>query len=263
MNNRPPISSSSASVINSYRKRRKSGRPNFIFIMAGLLILIGVGLIIAWLAGPDKPINKFFATETLTPTLTFTSTNTTTPTETPPATQTFTITPTPTFSTSFNYTVQQGDYLELIVKKYNLGDDGVAWIFLLNPFSGTDAQGFPIGVDPSTQNIIPGQVLLLPAPGSPLPTSTPIPVDLPRGTKISYNVRSGDTLAGIASSFNSTEEEIIKENNIADANAIQVGQLLLIPVNIVTPTATRPSTSTPITPGAGTLLPTASITPVN
>jgi len=262
MNNRPPISSSSK-VINAYRKRRKPERPNIIVIAAGLFILAGVILLIAWLAGPSKPISTFFATETPTPTLTFTPTNTSTPTETPTATETPTITPTPTFSTNFNYTVQQGDYLALIVEKYNLGDDGVAWILLLNPFGGTDTQGFPIGVDPATQNIVPGHVLLLPAPGASLPTSTPIPADLPRGTKISYNVRAGDTLAGIAAIFNSTEAAIIEENNIADPNAIQVGQLLVIPVNMVTPTATRPPTSTPSTPGAGTAPPTASVTPVN
>ena len=97
----------------------------------------------------------------------------------------------------------------------------------------------------------------------PLPTSTPIPANLPRGTKVDYIVQSGDTLAGIASLFNSTEEDIIKENNITDPNAIQVGQLLIVPVNMVTPTPTRPPTSTPITPGPGTLLPTTTFTPVN
>lgn len=263
MNNRPPISSSSSSVINSYRKRRQPGRSNIILIIAVILVVIGVILLIAWLAGPSKPISTFFATETPTPTLTFTPTNTSTPTQTPTATETPTITMTPTFSTEFTYTVQQGDYLELIVQKYNLGDDGVAWILYLNPFRGTDAQGFPIGVDPATQNILPGQLLLLPAPGAPLPTATLIPPDLPRGTKLEYTVQAGDSLGLIAAMFNSTIEEIMKENNITDQNAIQVGQLLIIPVNLVTPTATRPPTSTPSTPGAGTAAPTPSFTPVN
>ena len=263
MNNRPPISSSPSSSINSYRKRRQRGGPNIIYIIAGVLVLGGVILLIAWLAGPSKPINTLFATETPTPTLTFTPTNTSTPTATSTATETPTITPTPTFSTSFNYTVQDGDYLAFIVEKYNLGDDGVAWILLLNPYGGVTDAGFPIGVDPATQNIIPGQVLLLPAPGAPLPTATLIPADLPRGTKINYTVQSGDTLAGIASLFNSTEEEIIKENTIADPSKIFVGQLLIVPANLVTATPTRPPTSTPITPGPGTALPTITLTPVN
>ena len=264
MNNRPPISSSSSSsVINSYRKRRQSRGPNIIIIIAGVLVLIGVILLIAWLAGPSKPISTFFATETLTPTLTFTPTNTSTPTETPTATSTTTITPTPTFSTPFNYTIQQGDSLFLIVQKYNLGDDGIAWILLLNPYGGTDSQGYPIGVDPANPLILPGQVILLPAPGAPLPTATPIPADLVRGTKIKYNVQAGDSLSAIAALFNSTVEDIIKENHITDNNAIQVGQQLIIPVNMVTPTATRPPTSTPIAPGPGTSAPTVTFTPVN
>ena len=264
MNNRPPISSSStSSVINSYRKRKKSGGPNIILIIAGVLVLIGVILLIVWLAGPSKPISTFFATETPTPTLTFTPTLTSTPTETPTVTSTATVTFTPTFSTNFTYTVQEGDYLELIVKKYNLGVDGVAWIFLLNPYGGFDERGFPIGVDPATHNIMQGQVINLPAPGSALPTATPIPADLPRGTKINYIVQANDSLGLIAAKFNSTIEDIVKENNITDTNAIRVGDLLVIPVNMVTPTATRPPTSTPITPGPGTVLPTATLTPVN
>ena len=264
MNNRPPISSSPASSISSYRKRRKRGGPNIIYIIAGVLVLGGVILLIAWLAGPSKPISTLFATETSTPTMTFTPTSTSTPTATATATATATITPTATFSTPFNYTVQDGDYLELISQTYNLGDDGIQLILLLNPFGGVDEiTGYPKGVDPLTQNIVPGQVILLPNPGMQLPTATIVSLDLPKGQKEEYIVQSGDSLGRIAALFNSTEEEIIKENSITDPNAIQVGQLLIIPVNMVTPTATRPPTSTPITPGPGTLLPTVTITPVN
>jgi LysM repeat protein len=179
-------------------------------------------------------------------------------------TETPTITPTATFSAPFNYTVQAGDSLFSIVEKYNLGKDGIAWILLLNPYGGTNqTTGFPIGVDPKTQNILPGQDLLLPAPGMPFPTSTPIPANLPKGTKIDYIVQAGDSLGYIAALFNSTIDDIIKENSITDPNAIKVGDLLVIPVNMVTPTPTRPPTSTSIPPGPGTQLPTATFTPVN
>jgi LysM repeat protein len=141
--------------------------------------------------------------------------------------------------------VQAGDYLELISQKYNLGDDGIQLILLLNPYGGIDqATGYPKGIDPQNPKILPGQVILLPNPGMQLPTSTTVPLDLPRGQKEDYIVRSGDSLAKIAALFNSTAEDIIKENNITDPNAIRVGQLLVIPVNMVTPTATRPPTST-------------------
>jgi uncharacterized protein YkwD len=67
---------------------------------------------------------------------------------------------------------------------------------------------------------------------------------------IDYRVLPGDTLAGIAFKFNSLADNIIEENNIENANALQVGQILKIPVNLVTPTATLPATSTPVTPTA-------------
>ena len=259
MNNRPPISSSPSSSISSYRKRRKRGGPNIIYIIAGVLVLGGVILLIAWLAGPSKPINTFFATDTSTPTLTFTPTSTSTPTATATATATATITPTATFSTPFNYTVQAGDYLEIIAKNYNLGEDGIELIMLLNPYGGiNEITGFPIGIDRQNPNILPGQVITLPNPGMLLPTATTVPADLPKGQKEEYIVKSGDSLGRIAELFNSTEDDIITENGITDPNAIRVGQLLLIPVNMVTPTATRPPTSTTAPDSA-----TATWTPVN
>jgi LysM repeat protein len=257
--NRPPISSSPSSSISAFRKRRQRRGPNLVYLIAGLLVLGGVILLIAWLAGPSKPISALFATETPTPTTTFTPTNTPTPTSTTTITATATITPTATFSTPFNYTVQDGDYLALIAETYNLGDDGVQLILFLNPYGGINEDtGYPIGIDPQTQNILPGQVILLPNPGMELPTATPIPADLASGTKVEYTVQTGDSLGAIAALFNSTIDDIIAENNITDPNAIKVGDYLVIPVNMVTPTATRPPTSTNAPDAA-----TATWTPVN
>ncbi|MBC7878403.1 MAG: LysM peptidoglycan-binding domain-containing protein [Anaerolineales bacterium] len=258
MENRPPISSSPSSSINSYRKRRQR-RPTVIYIVAGVFILGGVILLISWLAGPSKPLSAIFATETPTPTLTFTPTNTSTPTETPTVTPTFTITVTPTFSSPFTYTVEAGDSLFSIVEKFNLGEDGIAWILLLNEYNPTNFTG----VDPTTLNILPGEIILLPAPGAPFPTATPISPDLPRGTKIEYTVQPGDSIAAIAAKFNSTEEAIVTDNAITDPNSLFVGQLLVIQVNLVTATPTRPPTSTPVPPGPGTSLPTVTFTPIN
>jgi LysM repeat protein len=96
----------------------------------------------------------------------------------------------------------------------------------------------------------------------PLPTATPIPADLPRGTKLTYTVQAGDTLGGIAAKFNSTIDAIIAENKLDNPNALFVGQQLIIPANIVTATATRPPTSTPITTTPTFLFtPTATNTP--
>lgn len=257
MSNIPPLSTPPGSL-GSFRKRRRSG-PNIIVILAVVLVVGGLGLLIYWLFQPGKPLNTLIATETPTPTVTFTATSTNTPTLTPTETPTATITFTPTFSAPFTYTVQDGDYLALLVERFNLGNDGVALILLLNPYDAENG----VGIDPTTQVVIPGQVILLPNPGMELPTATLIPPNLPRGTLVDYTVKAGDSLGGIADLFNSTIDDIIEENELANPNELFVGQLLRIPVNMVTPTPTRPPTSTPITPGPGTFLPTATLTPIN
>jgi LysM repeat protein len=231
---------STSSVIEKYRKRRQQNQVFIVWGGAVLLILIGIILLVVWLTGPSKPLTTLFATETPTPTLTFTPTVTFTPTETPTATATLTETPTPTRSAPYTYTVQEGDFLATIVENQNLGNDGVALILLLNPYN----EEAGTGIDPTTQIIYPGQEILLPYPGMPLPTATPIPADLQRGTKLTYAVQAGDTLAGIAALFNSTVDDIITENKLDDPNAIFVGQQLIIPTNLVTATATFPPTST-------------------
>lgn len=254
MNNRPSLSSS---PMSSLRKRR--GRNNTVFILAGVLVVAGLGILIYWLLQPGRPLSNLIATETPTPTITPSPTNTNTPSPTSTETPTPTVTFTPTFSAPFTYTVQDGDYLQLIVERFNLGDNAIPLIMLLNPFTPETGAG----IDPTTQIVIPGQVILLPYPGMPLPTATTIPPDLRPGTLVDYVVQSGDSLAGIANLFNSTIEAIITENEITNPNELFVGQLLQIPVNLVTPTATRPPTSTPITPGPGTVLPTATSTSIN
>ena len=237
---------STRTVISSYRRRRQQNQAFIIWGGASLLVLIGIILLVIWLTGPDKPLNSLFATETPTPTLTFTATITFTPTETPTITETPTETPTATAASPFTYIVQEGESLATISENFNLGEDGITLILLLNPYD----EDTGIGIDPATTIVYPSQEIIIPNPGMELPTATPIPPDLPRGTLVTYTIQPGDTLAGIASLFNSTVEEIIDENELDDPNAIFVGQQLTIPANLVTPTATRPPTSTPVTPGA-------------
>ncbi|MGA7193606.1 MAG: LysM peptidoglycan-binding domain-containing protein [Anaerolineales bacterium] len=233
MENKPPTSS----VIASYRKRRQRTNIIFVYGAAGLLVLAGLILVIIWLTSPSQPLTSLFATKTPTPTLTFTPTDTPIPTDTPTVTPTATVTSTSTPSAPFNYTVQENDTLESITTKFNLGNNGILLILQINP-----------SIDPTTQIIHVGDVILIPNPGMQLFTSTPIPANVRSGTNVPYTVEQGDTLAGIASKFNSTTDAIVTANNLADPNSIQVGQILQIPVNIVTPTATRLPTSTPRTP---------------
>ncbi len=240
---------STGSVISSYRKKRQQSNVVFVYGAAGLLVLAGVALLVIWLTGPSKPLSGIFATDTPTPTLTSTPTVTPPPTETPTITSTATTTPTLTPSSPFLYTVQEGDSLAVIADKFGLGDEGIPLMLLLNPYDATGTSA--TGIDPTTQIVYPGQQIFIPNPDLKLPTPTPIPANLARGTIVSYVVQAGDSLAGIASKFNSTVDDIVKTNSLADANAIQVGQSLNIPVNLVTPTATRPPTSTPRTPQPG------------
>ena len=232
MENKPPTSS----VISAYRRRRQRSNTIFVYSAAGLLVLAGLILVIVWLASPSQPLTSLFATKTPTPTLTFTATVTPIPTDTPTVTPTATVTLTSTPSAPFSYTVQENDTLESIATKFSLGNNGILLILQINP-----------SIDPATQIIHVGDVLTIPNPGMQLFTSTPIPANLPPGTKVPYTVETGDTLAGIASKFNSTTDAIVTANNLTDPNSIQVGQLLQIPVNLVTPTATRLPTSTPRT----------------
>jgi uncharacterized protein YkwD len=235
LNQKPPRNTSN--VLNSYRKRRQQRGP-FLIYGAAALVVIGVIMLIVWLTSPGQAFSGLFPTETLTPTLTFTPSNTSAPTETP----TITLTPTPTVSPTpsgpVDYIIQEGDSLDAIAQRFGLGNDGILLILDANPEIVTQQNGV----------IFVGQTIRIPPPGSVLPTRTSVPSSLGRGTLIDYQVLPGDTLAGIAARFNSIEQNIIDQNQIENANALQVGQVLEIPVNLITATATLPSTSTPVTP---------------
>ncbi len=254
------LSKDPASTISSYRKRQQVG-PFVIWGLVVLMLVAGIILLVVWLANGNGPKITLFATETPTTTVTPTSTSTSTFTPTVTETQTPTQTIPPTPSEPFEYTVQEGDYLSTIAEKFSLGDFGIQKLFVLNP-----------EIDPSTANVSIGQKIKIPNPDYQLPTNTPIPPNLPIGTKINYIIQAGDTIAGIASLFNSTFEDILKENKITDANKIFVGQAVVVRANLVTPTnppqptitpgasPTPPSPFTPTPPG-GVAAPTVTASP--
>ncbi|HKJ39294.1 MAG TPA: CAP domain-containing protein [Anaerolineales bacterium] len=237
LNRTPPKKPNTANVINSYRKRRMARGPLLVYGAIALAVIGIIVIIISFTRSGNSPLGGLFATDTPTATLTSTPTSTSTPTITATITETPTITFTPTPSEDYPYTLIEGDTLQGVAEKFSLGDDGVLLLLEKNPII-VENEGF----------YYVGQTIIIPKPGTLLSTTTPIPVDLPRGTRIDYSVLPGDTLAGIAAKFNSLEEDIILANGIEDANALQVGQALEIPVNLVTPTATLPPTSTPVTP---------------
>jgi uncharacterized protein YkwD len=236
---------SASETIASYRKRQQRG-PFIIWGLAALLVIVGIIVLIVWFTGDNKPEIAFLSTETPTPTLTATFTVTPSPTATATTTFTPTITLTPTPASPFFYEVQEGESLATIAEKFNLGDNGILLLFALNPV--IEGRGGVVYV---------GDQILIPNPDMELPTATPVPVDLPKGTLLNYTVRPGDTIAAIAVKFRSTEEAILEENEIENANTIQVGQILVVPANLVTPAPTRlpptvpPNATATSTPASG------------
>lgn len=238
---------SAQNVIEAYRKKQQAARRAPLIIgLSALFLIAGAGILIFWLLGSGMPSISlpFLATDTPTPTITFTATATATATSTPTITPTETATPTititPTQSGPFIYQVEEGDTLWSIAVKFNV--DLLLLITVNN-------------LDPANPNIRTGDKLTVPGPDTELPSPTPLPEDIRRGAKIEYRVQLGDSILLIANKFNSTVEAIKEENEIENENEIFVGQVLIIPVNLVTAVPT--STFTP-TPGPGT----PSVTPV-
>ncbi|MDD2696142.1 MAG: LysM peptidoglycan-binding domain-containing protein [Anaerolineales bacterium] len=240
---------SAQNVIDSYRRRQQKAKKAPLFLgISALLLVVGAGVLIYWLMGPNQISFSLFPTATSTPTETGTPTATATetplPTDTPTITMTPTETPTPTASGPFAYTVVEGDTVSAIADKFKVD------LLLLIAINNLDSSNPIIRV---------GDQLTIPGPDTQMPTETPLPPNLRRGTKIEYVVQLGDTLALIAEKFNSVIEEIMTENEITDPNTIYVGQKLVVPVNLVTPVPTNPPTATGQagTPAAATASPTA------
>jgi len=236
-------------VIENYRRQQqRAKRAPLLFGVMAVLLIAGAAFLIFWLLGSGGP--KFslsiFPTKTSTPTETATPTLTATaspvPSVTPTATETPTITMTPTQSGPFVYQVVEGDNLWSIAQQNKV--DLLVLITVNN-------------LDPANPVIRVGDKLIIPAPDTRLPTTTPLPTDIRRGTKISYTVQLGDSMLAIANQFNSTVESIKKENKIENENQIYPGQVLIIVVGLVTPVPTKTITPTVVLMVNGTVVPTA------
>jgi LysM repeat protein len=213
------------------------------------LVIVGAAILLFWLLGSGLPEIALFATETPTPTLTSTATATATATVTPSITPTETASPSPTLAPTqsgpFQYQVEEGDNLWSIAGKFNA--DLLVLIAINN-------------LDPANPVIRVGDKLIIPGPDTQLPSPTPLPPNIRKGTKINYTVLLGDSLLAIALRFNSTVDDIKKENKIDNENQIFPGQILVVPVNLVTAVPTPTITATVNLTLGGTPVPTA-ITP--
>jgi len=217
--------------INQFNRPRQF-LPTFIGIMAALLVLIGIVMLILWFSGGGFSINLFKGKATATSTSVPTPVLSPTPSLAPTAaiTETPSITPTP--SGPFEYEVKQDDTCWGLAVKFKSDFEALLAI-----------NGFANGTCP----IYPGLKILIPAPGTLAPTQTQInPANLAKGTKINYTVQSGDTLQSIASKFNSTIADILSLNKakLTNPDNIPIGIILVIRVNLVTPTPTFAPTST-------------------
>jgi len=91
---------------------------------------------------------------------------------------------------------------------------------------------------------------------TPVATPTPTPLAAPTVPPVTYKVKDGDTLSGIAGMFGVTVDDIVRNNNIADPNSLSVGQVLTIPGR--SPTPAPNGTGTTVT---GTVTITLTLTP--
>lgn len=229
-----PKKATAQEVITSYKKKQQWG-PFIIGSLAVVLVVAGIFILIFWMTGSGQPILPFLASKTPTPTTTLTPTPVTptnTPTETPTETLTPTITLTPTASGPFEVVVQEGDTCFALAVKYNA--DLMVLIKLNEANYGPNC------------NVPVGAKILIPQPDAKLPTPTPVDINqFAKGFIFkSYEVQAGDSLGLIAEKFNSTIDDIVKLNKL-ETTEIQIGQILDIRVNIVTPVPTLPATITP------------------
>ncbi len=197
---------------------------------AGLILFIGVALVFNFFRGPSG--QALLRSPTPSATVTFTpvpATPTNPPTHTPLVSNTPSATPGPSSTpTPITYTVQEGDTLFGIAVQFQV-----------------DLQALKIVNNLTSDALSVGQVLIIPSDEVQTPTPSPLPSNLPRGTKIQYTVLLGDTLEAIASQFNSTVEDISQQNDGLTNDNLQAGQVITVRVNLVTPTPTLAPSNTP------------------
>ena len=97
---------------------------------------------------------------------------------------------------------------------------------------------------------------------TPVATPTSTPLAAATFAPVTYTVKPGDTLSGIAAMFGVTVDDIVRGNNITDANVLSDGQVLNIPmrspegtptevpVGSPSPQSTPPSLVSPTLPPA-------------
>jgi LysM repeat protein len=153
---------------------------------------------------------------------------------------------TATAAAPFTYVVEEGDTLVGLADKFGLDPD-VGFLIIMD-YNNWEQGRF----------LVLGETIIIPHPDAQLFTPSPIPA-LVAGSEILYRVLPGDTVASIAEQFLSTVDAIIAANEIGDPNNIGVGDILFVPIRLITATFGPPPSAT-ITPGGPTFTPTATPT---
>ena len=256
---------SAPNVISSYRRQQARAERLLPFVWIGIMLLVVlIGYVIYQMLRPSGP-QALAGTGTPTITLEAAAESTmaaTLPLPTAPLAAAPLETPLPTVEPTpgvITYTVQTGDTLLSIATQHGIG---LAELTALNP-----------QVTPEFLNV--GDELTIPASASSAPSSAPTAGSGAAGTApagasgdqggvIEYTVAAGDTLAAIATRYNTTIDAIVRENSLASADQIQEGQKLRIPAGSTVPVSTVPAATQPAgtAPAAGveTSAPTQEIT---
>ncbi len=110
------------------------------------------------------------------------------------------------------YTVQRGDALARIARKFNVSVNDIKAANNL-----------------SSDVIRVGQELVIPTAGSVNSINAPLPSSPPPSSGSTYTVQPGDSPAAIARRFGVTTQALMAANNISDPRKLRVGQELVLP----------------------------------
>jgi LysM repeat protein len=216
--------------------------PIILALAAVLLLGVGSAIVFVSVSGVFDP------TPTATATVTATIAPTYTASITPTITETAGPSPTPTERPVLTYTVESGDSLFTIADRFQLT---IEQLVAANQVD--DCAGLSVG-----------QVLTIPPPSYAVPSLTPLPTGLSFNARLFHTVKPGDTLLGIANTYQTTTESILERNAeiITDPNNLPVCAVLEVRWGLNPATATLPGFT--VTPGAAGTTPapaTASATP--
>jgi LysM repeat protein len=131
------------------------------------------------------------------------------------------------------YVIQWGDTLYSIARRFGTTVDALVM-----------ANGLP-----NAWQIFAGQELLIPGPGAQPVPPWPVPPSPVPTAAMTHVVQSGETLSSIAYRYATTVNAIAQANNLYNPSYIYVGQELIIPSGVATPSGPPTMTYYTVMPG--------------